>query len=57
MADYRIYLIGEDAELLNTVEIGCLDDAQAIQEMKFYAASAPRMELWLGDRRVLMAMR
>jgi hypothetical protein len=55
MADYRIYLLGVDAELLNAVTIACDDDEEAILQMKLYAGSASRMELWLDDRRILLA--
>ena len=57
MADYRIYMFGVDAELLNTITIACTDDDEAILEMKLYDGSAARMELWLEDRRVLLATR
>ena len=55
MAEYRIYLFGVDARLLSTVTIACADDDAAILQMKHYAGSAPRMELWLDERRVQLA--
>lgn len=53
MADYRIYFFGIDAALLNTVTLTCVDDDDAVLQLKIYAGSAPRTELWSGERRVL----
>jgi hypothetical protein len=51
MADYRIYLVGEDGHFYDAAPLVCADDAEAIEQAKRLAAGRP-VELWQLDRKV-----
>jgi hypothetical protein len=51
MADYRVYLIGEDGHFYDCVRLVCRDDAQAIARVERLASGRP-VELWQLDRKV-----
>jgi len=51
MADYRVYLVGEDGHFYDAVPLVCADDAEAIEQAKRLAVGRP-VELWQLDRKV-----
>ena len=51
MADYRVYLIGEDGHFFKAVPFVCADDAEAMEKAKPLAIDH-NVELWQLDRKV-----
>ena len=51
MADYRIYVVGDDGHFYDVVPLDCEDDAKAIEQARRLADARP-IELWQLDRKV-----
>jgi hypothetical protein len=51
MADYRIYLVGEDGHFFDVVPLVCATDAEAIEQAQELAVGYD-VELWQLDRKV-----
>ena len=51
MADYRVYLIGEDGHFFKAVPLVCDDDAEAMEKAKPLDIDH-NIELWQLDRKV-----
>jgi hypothetical protein len=51
MADYRVYLVGEDGHFWEAIPLVCAGDAEAMEQAKRLAAGRP-VELWQLDRKV-----
>ena len=51
MADYRVYLVGNDGNFCDVVPLVCADDAEAIEHVQRLAV-AHDVELWQLDRKV-----
>jgi hypothetical protein len=51
MQHYRVYVIGHDGLCVKAVDIGCEDDAAAVNETKAMLDGLD-LELWQRDRRI-----
>jgi hypothetical protein len=51
MADYRVYVVGDDGHFFKSVPFVCADDAEAIEKAKQLDHD---VELWQLDRKVAM---
>jgi len=51
MADYRVYLVGNDGNFCDVVPLVCADDAEAIEHAQRLAVGHD-VELWQLDRKV-----
>jgi hypothetical protein len=51
MADYRVYLVGEDGHFYEAVPMTCSDDAEAIERAQQLAIGQD-VELWQLDRKI-----
>ncbi|HEV7636779.1 MAG TPA: hypothetical protein VGO54_15225 [Bradyrhizobium sp.] len=51
MADYRVYVIGQDGKFVKAVALDCADDAAAI-EYAMQLIEEHDTELWQRDRRI-----
>jgi hypothetical protein len=51
MADYRVYLVGEDGHFYEAVPLICADDGEAM-ELALQLAVGHDVELWQLDRKV-----
>ena len=48
MTRYRIYLLGINGALLDSIEMNCDGDASALDQMGLYVGQASTLELWNG---------
>jgi hypothetical protein len=49
MADYRVYLLGRDGQIVSQTLLICNDDAEAIKQTNHFVGKHA-IELWSGDR-------
>jgi hypothetical protein len=49
MTDYRAYIVGQDGQFLNVVELDCLRDEASIRVAKRHAVGRS-VGLWSGTR-------
>jgi len=55
MAEYRIYLFGADAKLLNSIEIASESFSEPLRQMLLSGQAVSRLELWLDGRLISKA--
>jgi hypothetical protein len=51
MADYRVYLVGDDGHFIGFEPLVCIDDGEAIEKAKRLIDKHP-IEIWSGERLV-----
>jgi hypothetical protein len=49
MADYRLYLLGDDGHIANAIQLNCADEPAALESAKQLVGEHPG-ELWQLDR-------
>lgn len=52
MIGYRIYLLDGASAFIDSIDLRCASDQEAILELRKFAPQAARLELWEGRRLV-----